>query len=231
MSKNKHKRFRELATYPHVFQNHDDLQPTLIDHRDEAIDLRGRWHEHFGADRPLWLELACGRGEYTVHVARTRPDVNVVGVDIKGARIHAGATTALQEDLSNAAFVRTRIELIEHFFGPGEVDEIWIIFPDPFPKDRHAKHRLTSPRFLDRYRKILAPGGHIHLKTDSDLLFDYTLEVLADQGIEPDIVERDVRRTGSAQMLVEDVMTHYERMHIEDGRTIDHLRFTLDGRG
>lgn len=231
MSKDKHKRFRELATYPHVFQNLDFVRPALVDHRGETVDLRGRWHEHFGAGRPLWLELACGRGEYTVHVARTRPDVNIVGVDIKGARIHKGATTVRDEGLTNAAFLRTRIELIEHFFAPGEVQEIWIIFPDPFPKDRHAKHRLTSPRFLDRYRKILAPGGRVHLKTDSDLLFDYTQEVLAEQGIEPELVERDVRRKGSDQELVEDVLTHYERLHIADGRTIDHLRFTLDGRG
>ncbi|MCL4162187.1 UNVERIFIED_CONTAM: hypothetical protein GTU68_051039, partial [Idotea baltica] len=137
--------------------------------------MRGRWREqHFGNKAPLILELACGRGEYTLALAAHFKEQNFIGVDIKGARIWKGAKMALEQQLDNAAFLRTRIEQIELFFTPEEVDEIWITFPDPFLKKGKANRRLTSASFLDRYRKILKKGGLLHLKTDDPTLYNFT---------------------------------------------------------
>ena len=181
MGHHKLQRFAENLTFPNLFQvGFDQLEK-------EGFALRGRWREQFGNDNPITLELGCGKGDYTIALARIHPERNYIGVDIKGARLWRGAKTSNEEQMKNVAFIRTRIELIDRFFAEGEVSEIWITFCDPQLKKPNK--RLTSPRFLDTYRRFLAPGSIMHLKTDSQELYDYTLnEVLP-----------DTRRRGSLQ--------------------------------
>ena len=159
----------------------------IIEERDNVIErtkeiyhkIKGNWNaDHFKNDRPITLELACGRGEYSVNLAKTFPERNFIGVDIKGERIWKGSTLAVEQNLSNVAFLRTPILLIENFFAAGEVDEIWITFPDPRPRKRDIKRRLTSPRYLDSYKRMVKPGSYIRLKTDNTALFEYTLETV-----------------------------------------------------
>lgn len=172
MSKNKLTKFAEMASYPHVFQ------PAL----DGDFALRGGWHERFfGNDRPIVLELGCGRGEYTVGLARMYPEKNFIGIDIKGARMHAGATESLEAGLKNVAFLRTRIEFIERYFARDEVSEIWLTFSDPQMKK--ATKRLTSTYFLERYRRFLQDGGLVHVKTDSNFLHTYTSLIARHNGL------------------------------------------------
>ena len=180
MGKNKLVRFAENKTLPNV------IQPT----RDEAIKgfcLKGKWKkEYFKNENPIILELGCGKGEYSVNMAKSFPDKNFIGIDIKGARFWFGAKEAYASEIKNVAFLRTQIELIEYFFDTDEVDEIWITFPDPQIKYKRTKHRLTNPEFLNRYKKILKDDGIIHLKTDSEFLYGYTLGLL--QGLEHEII-------------------------------------------
>ncbi len=221
--RNKLEKFAELRTFPHVYENFDMKHPQLF-RQGEPVEMKGRWQEHFGNDHPITLELACGRGEYTVGLARQFPDRNFIGVDIKGARIWKGARIALQEGLTNAAFLRTRIELIEHFFAPGEVAEIWITFPDPFLRKSKANRRLTSARFLERYHRILAPAGLVHLKTDEPLLYEFTLEVLADNphfALEYHDDDIYARPLPTPEL---ELKTYYEHMHLEAGKTIKYVR-------
>ena len=167
MSKNKLSKFADMEHYPHVFQ-----APGVATDP-SPFPLRGQWNERcFHNDRPIVLELGCGRGEYTVGLARLFPDKNFIGVDIKGARMWTGATESLRQGMTNVAFLRTHIEFIDRFFAPGEVAEIWLTFSDPQMKK--ATKRLTSTYFLARYRRFLQPDGLIHLKTDSHFLFTYT---------------------------------------------------------
>ena len=159
--------FADMASYPHVFE----YPYSVVD--EVPFDMKGRWHEDFFRnDHPIVLELGCGRGEYTVGLARLYPDKNFIGVDIKGARMWTGATEALREGLSNVAFLRTNIEIIDRFFAEGEVAEIWLTFSDPQMKK--VTKRLTSTFFMTRYRRFLQDRGRIHLKTDSNFLFTYT---------------------------------------------------------
>jgi len=171
--------------------------------------------------------LACGKGEYTVALSAKNPNKNFIGIDIKGARIHDGAKKCLERKQKNAAFLRTRIELLPNFFEKDEVSEIWIVFSDPFPKDRHAKHRLTSPFFLDVYRKICKKDAVINVKTDSESLFDYTLEILEEQNIKPIILERDIYNTNYENELLTEIQTFYEKQHIAKGRKINYVQFKL----
>jgi len=174
-SKNKLKRFKENQTFANV------VQPAREELLDNAFSLKGRWRQdHFKNDQPIVLELGCGKGEYSIHLAEKFPDKNFIGVDIKGARFWRGAKTAIEESLSNVAFLRTQIELIVHCFAPGEVDEIWITFPDPQIKYKRTKHRLTNKAFLEAYRQVLRPHGQIHLKTDSEFMHGYTLVCCTD---------------------------------------------------
>jgi tRNA (guanine-N7-)-methyltransferase len=228
MGKDKHKRFNEMNTFKNVYQNFDFKTPELQDYRSEIVELKGVWSkDHFKNENPITLELACGKGEYTVGLSEKDPNTNFIGVDIKGARIHDGATKCLAKNQQNAAFLRTRIELLPNFFAAEEVAEMWIVFSDPFPKDRHAKHRLTSPFFLDVYRNFCKKGAIINVKTDSESLFDYTLEVLAEQKIEPIILERDIYVTGYENELLTGIQTFYEKQHIADGRKINYVQFKL----
>jgi tRNA (guanine-N7-)-methyltransferase len=224
MSKrNKLQKFAELLTFENVYENFSFHEPALTGADGEPLEMRGCWNEkHFGAERPITLELACGRGEYTLALARMYPERHFIGVDIKGARIWKGARQALAEKIPNAAFLRTRIELIEHFFGPGEIDEIWITFPDPFLNS--PNRRLTSPVFLEEYKKVLRPGGLIHLKTDDPTLYEYTLEVLAHRSDYRLLVHDDDIYSKPLQMDELAVKTTYEKMHLAEGKTIKYVR-------
>jgi tRNA (guanine-N7-)-methyltransferase len=224
--KSKLRRFAEVATFSNVFEHVPGEDFIVSNETGSARDLRGHWDsDHFQNDHPLILELACGKGDYTIALAKDNPGNNYIGVDIKGARIWKGARHALDANIPNAAFLRTRIEFIERFFDKGEIDTIWITFPDPF--ERKDSRRLTSPGFLDRYRKILKPGGIIHLKTDAWLLYEYTLDVIhADPRCKVLYANSDIY---SGPLLHPDLRhhTYYERMHLADRRTIKYIRFTI----
>lgn len=220
MGKNKLQRFAEIAEFDHVleltdFQNEENKKP------------RGRWNsEVFKNEQPLTLELACGKGEYTLELAERNPDRNFVGVDIKGARLWKGAKRTLDRELENIRFLRIYIDHLYEYFGKEEVEEIWITFPDPYPKWSDRNKRLTSPKFLAIYQKVLARKGVIHFKTDSDRLFEYSRSVLSDGNCE--IVDRvlDVHGERPDDALLS-VKTYYEKKHIENGKTIKYLKFTL----
>lgn len=222
MAPNKLQKFSEMEHIPFVFQ-----YPFAV-LKEKGFPMRGNWRrDFFHNDNPIVLELGCGKGEYTVGLAARFPDKNFVGVDIKGARMWSGATAALQAAMTNVAFLRTHIEMIDSFFAPGEVDEIWITFPDPQMKK--VRKRLTSTRFLDLYRRILRPGGLVHLKTDSPFLFTYT-SILADTNPE---ALRTVARTDNLYAhpdTVDDILdirTHYERQWLERGLSIKYIAFRL----
>ena len=167
MGKNKLEKFADMARYPHVFE----YPYSAVDN--VPFDMKGNWHQQFFKnDNPIVLELGCGRGEYTVGLGRMFPDKNFIGVDIKGARMWTGATESLEAGMKNVAFLRTNIEIIDRFFAPGEVSEIWLTFSDPQMKK--ATKRLTSTFFMERYRRFLKDGGTIHVKTDSNFMFTYT---------------------------------------------------------
>jgi tRNA (guanine-N7-)-methyltransferase len=189
-------------------------------------DMPDKWHEFFGNDNPITLELACGKGEYSVNLGRQHKDRNYIGVDIKGNRIHNGAKIALAEELTNVGFLRISIGQITDYFAAAEVDEIWIVFSDPFLKKGREKNRLTHARFLHLYSKILVRGGIIHLKTDSPVLYEFTLETIAEQGCT--IIENlpDIYGTGKATGPLA-IQTFYEKMHLADGRTIYYVSFRL----
>lgn len=193
------------------------------------VDLKGKWHSaHFKNDHPITLELACGGGEYTVGLARMFPDRNFIGVDVKGNRLWKGAKDALEEGLQNVAFLRTRIEVIEHFLAAGEVAEIWITFPDPFPRHSKLNRRLTSPFFLDKYRQLITSGGLIHLKHDDPNFYKFTLETIAEDP-RCTLLETidDIYAAGLPHRELE-IQTLYERMHLADGRTIRYARFAIN---
>lgn len=227
MSKrNKLQKFAEMLAFPNVYENFDYTKPGLQG-KDGAIDLKGKWQElHFKNDKPLTLELACGRGEYTLALARAYPERNFIGVDIKGARIWKGAKTALAEGLDNAAFLRTRIELIQHFIAENEVSEIWITFPDPFLKKGKSNRRLTAPNFLKSYRSILKKDGFVHLKTDSPELYEFTLEVLENKENGTLLYHNEDIYAGELPIPELIYKTYYEHQHLAANKTIKYVRFT-----
>lgn len=229
--RNKLQKFAELSEFPNVYENFDAKRPVLSAPGGTAVDMAGHWAaRHFGNDRAITLELACGRGEYTLGLARMYPHRNFIGVDIKGARIWKGANMALQENLTNAAFLRTRIELIERFIGPGEVSEIWITFPDPFLRDSKINRRLTSPRFLEAYRRLLATGGTVHLKTDSPELYEFTLETLATFPGARILTQNADIYAGPLPLPELALKTFYENMHLAERKTIKYVSFCLSER-
>ena len=212
MGKNKLSKFAEMNTIPLVFQ-----YPYAVLRQAGSFPLRGKWNsEFFHNDNPIVLELGCGKGEYTVGLAQLFPDKNFIGIDIKGARMHAGATRARDLALPNVAFLRTSIELLSEFFAPGEVSELWITFPDPQMKK--VRKRLTSTRFMELYRTVLADGGIVRLKTDSPFLYSYTRAMAALNGLHA-IVTRDP---------ILGIRTHYEQQWLARGLTIKYLTFALD---
>ncbi len=213
MTVKKLQRFAELAAFPNTFQN-----PT---------DIKGKWNSrYFKNHNPITLELACGKGEYTLALAQKFPDRNFIGVDLKGARLWKGAKTAIEEGLANVAFLRAPIERIAEYFDRDEISEIWIPFPDPYPRPGKAKKRLTSPRFLSLYRNILRPGSLIHLKTDDENLFDYTLQILKVEQCPVLAKIEDLYRAPVEKGLLT-VKTTYELRHLAAGRTIKYLCFSL----
>jgi len=191
-------------------------------------DIKGNWNKYFENDNPLVFELGCGRGEYTIGLARRFPDTNFVGVDVKGARIWKGSSIAEEEQLRNAAFLRIRILEIEKSVAENELSEIWITFPDPRPKKRDIKRRLTSERYMNIYKKILKPGGTVHFKTDNTMLFDFTLHHLKQrvdvQNLE---VTRDYHASEFAEALP-DIITKYEKQFMAEGMKIKYLRFRFN---
>ncbi|MEL7271137.1 MAG: tRNA (guanosine(46)-N7)-methyltransferase TrmB [Bacteroidota bacterium] len=219
-SKNKLKRFKENEGFSNV------IQPK----REEILDgfeWKGRWSEYFGNDRPIVLELGCGKGEYTVGLAEKFPEKNYIGIDIKGARFWRGAKSALEMSLSQVAFLRTQVELVDQLFAQNEVHEIWITFPDPQIKYKRTKHRLTNHEFLEKYKQILVPKGLVHLKTDSEFMHGYTLGLLHGLGHEIIYANHDVYRNEGSPSEVLDIQTFYEKRYLEEGKPITYVQFRL----
>ena len=224
MGKDKYRRFQENLTFANM------VQPDFEEVFGKEYRLKGHWHDEFFRNpNPIILELGCGRGEYTVALAERNPDRNYIGIDIKGARMWRGAKTATERGMANAAFLRTRIEFINSFFASGEVDEIWITFPDPQLKKQRVKKRLTSPQFLGYYAKFLKPDGVVHLKTDSRHLHEYTKAVIERNALPLLACGDDIYGTGMADTDLS-IQTAYERKFREQGLPITYLRFMLGGR-
>lgn len=194
--------------------------------REKGFPMRGNWNrDYFRNDGPIVLELGCGKGEYAVGLAGRFPGKNFIGIDIKGARMWTGACRARDLALGNVAFLRTSIELLPYFFAPGEVSEIWITFPDPQMKK--VRKRLTGTNFLNLYRKVLKPGGTIHLKTDSPFLYTYTRQICIENGIAPAVDTADLYNSGLADDILS-IRTHYEQQWLDRGLTIKYIAFPLD---
>ena len=222
MGKNKLKRFRENETFTNV------LQPSREEILSGNFPLKEKWaSDFFQNENPIVLELGCGKGEYTVNLAQQYPQKNFIGIDIKGARFWRGAKTALEEKVPNAAFLRCQIELIDMIFASNEVAEIWITFPDPQIKYKRTKHRLTNADFLEKYKKILAPEGLIHLKTDSEFLHGYTLGLLHGLGHEILYANHHIYRNEGAPAEVLAIQTTYEKIYLAQGKPITYIRFRL----
>ena len=220
MGKGKLAKFADMETYENVFQ----YPYSVVEH--VLFDMQGHWHEqYFHNNNPIVLELGCGKGEYTVELAKLHPNMNFIGVDIKGARMWTGATQALNEGLKNVAFLRTNIEIIERFFAPDEVQEIWLTFSDPQMKNPHK--RLTSTFFLERYRKFLIDGGIIHLKTDSNFLFTYTTYLVEKNQLPVLLRTTDLYSQGPEYAEVASIQTYYESMWIARGLNIKYMKFCL----
>ena len=221
-SKNKLKRFKENETFSNV------IQPTREEVQNNSLYLKGNWKQKFFKnDNPIVLELGCGKGEYSVNLAKMFPNKNFLGIDIKGARFWRGAKTALEENISNVGFLRTQIELVDCIFAENEIDEIWITFPDPQIKYKRTKHRMTNPDFLNKYKKILKPDGVVHLKTDSEYMHGYTLGLLQGMGLNIEYAHHDVYGTTNAPKEVTDIQTYYESQYLEIGKKITYLRFNF----
>jgi tRNA (guanine-N7-)-methyltransferase len=225
---NKLQKFAALLSYPNVFENFNVQNPVLIGANGASVNIKGKWgQEFFKNDHPITLELACGRGEYSVALAQMYPDRNFIGVDIKGARIWKGADFALKNNLSNVAFLRTRIEQIDLFFEPQEISEIWITFPDPFLLDRRSEKRLTSPFFFEKYRQVLKKDALVHLKTDELRLHEYTLGVLSKDSNAKLHYQDDDIYTKALPLPELAIKTHYEKMHLAEQKTIKYSQFQL----
>ena len=221
-SKNKLKRFRENETFPNV------IQPTREEVLSGDFYLKGKWgKDFFKNDLPIVLELGCGKGEYSLGLSKRYPDKNFLGIDIKGARFWRGAKTALEEKNPRVGFLRTQIELVDLVFEKNEIAEIWLTFPDPQIKYKRSKHRLTNPVFLEKYKKILKPGGMIHLKTDSEFLHGYTLGLLEGLGHQIEYAHHDVYRNNYSPKEVTEIQTFYEKQYLEINKPITYLKFRI----
>lgn len=221
--KNKLQHFAENETFDNMFQlSYEELTA--------GFKYRGCWsRDFFKNDNDIIVELGCGKGEYTVGLAKRFPDKNFIGVDIKGARIWRGLKNVEEGVVGNAAFIRSRINLIEFMFGPEEVSEIWITFPDPHPMISKSRRRLTSPRFIERYYKVLKPGGIINLKTDNIIFFEYTQDVIKEDGHKLLYHTYDVYGEENESVLT-DIQTFYEKIWLKNGTKIKYLKFQLKER-
>lgn len=223
MGKNKLEKFADMASYPHVFE----YPYSAVDN--VPFEMKGNWHkEFFKNNNPIVLELGCGRGEYTVGLGRMFPDVNFVGVDIKGARMWTGATESLESGMQNVAFLRTNIEIIDRFFAADEVAEVWLTFSDPQMKK--ATKRLTSTYFMERYRKFLVDGGIIHVKTDSNFMFTYTKYMVEKNQLQVDVMTEDLYHSGMADEIL-GIRTYYEQQWLDRGLNIKYIKFHLPQSG
>lgn len=220
MSRKKLQRFKENEANRNVVQAGKAIFETI----------KGNWNKlQFPIDQPIVVELACGRGEFTVGLARQYPNANFIGVDIKGSRIWKGSTIAIQEGLENVAFLRTQIQELEKYFDSREISELWITFPDPFPRDGDEKRRLTSGKFLDMYKPLLVKGGIVHFKTDNTGLFDYTLELLKyREDVEILLFTHDFYASPYRDEH-HGIQTRYEKMFSEKGEKIKYLKFRFIG--
>ena len=227
MAKGKLAKFADMERYENVFQYPYSVVENV------PFEMKGRWREdYFHNDNPIVLELGCGKGEYTVGLAKLFPDINFIGVDIKGARMWTGATQAIKENLRNVAFLRTNIEVIDRFFAEDEVQEIWLTFSDPQMKN--ARKRLTSTYFMNRYRRFLNDGGLIHLKTDSNFLFTYTPYMVERNSLPVLLRTEDLYHTEGIDEETSNILaiqTYYESMWIERGLNIKYMKFRLPRLG
>jgi len=227
MGKAKLKKFQDLSEFSNVFQNTDWHEPTCINHLKEDINIKGVWRKSvFKNDNPIVLELACGKGEYSVALAQTYLNKNFIGIDIKGNRIWTGAKKALELKLPNTHFLRTRIELLSHFFEKEEVNEIWITFPDPHLRGVKSQKRLTSERFLNIYKPLLKPGATINLKTDSKPLYNFTKLTINEMNLNLITDIADIYAHENRPKVL-NIKTYYEKMHLANGLKIYYLKFEL----
>ena len=219
-SKNKLKRFAENETFSNVIQ---PAREVIL----KGFEFKGAWNSFFKNDNPIVLELGCGKGEYTVGLAKLNPNKNYIGIDIKGARFWRGAKTALEEGLTNVAFIRTQIELVDDLFVSGEVSEIWITFPDPQIKYKRTKHRMTNEAFLKKYQKILKTNGLVHLKTDSEFMHGYTLGLLHGLGYTVEYANHNVYNNEGSPEEVLKIQTFYENQYLEERKPITYIKFRV----
>jgi len=217
-SKNKLKRFRENETFKNV------IQPKREDVL-SGFSLKGKWQDFFNNQNPIILELGCGKGEYSVALAKQFPETNFIGVDIKGARFWSGAKTSLDENLTNIAFLRIQIELIDLCFSKNEISEIWITFPDPQIKYKRTKHRLVNMDFLKKYQSILTEDGIVHLKTDSEFLHGYLLGVLQEGNHDILYSHHDIYNSSSPPELAKSIQTFYEKQYLKQKKPITYIKF------
>ena len=221
-SKNKLKRFKENETFDIV------LQPTREEVTKGEFPYKGKWNSDFFKNtNPIIVELGCGKGEYTIGLAERNPNVNYVGIDVKGARFWRGAKTAVDSAMNNVGFVRTQIELIEDIFAVNEVDEIWITFPDPQIKYKRTKHRMTNSDFLKMYKRILKPDGVVNLKTDSEFMHGYTLGLLHGEGHKVLYANHNVYKNDGSPAEVTEIQTFYENQYLEVNKAITYIRFKI----
>ncbi|QXV66037.1 tRNA (guanosine(46)-N7)-methyltransferase TrmB [Mucilaginibacter sp. 21P] len=215
MGKDKLRRFAEIETFDNVVQ------------LEAGQPYKGKWAiDFFKNENPVVLELACGKGEYTVNLAQMFPHKNFIGIDYKGNRIWRGAKTAIEEGVPNVGFLRIQIENLLDYFAPGEVDEIWITFPDPQPQLSREKKRLTSPRFLEKYKELLKPGGFVNLKTDNDGLHAYTVEKILELGLNIAARTEDLYHSPYADEVLS-IKTYYEKKYLASNKNINYVKFSF----
>lgn len=228
MAKHKLAHFAEMKTFSCVFEPENDVMTAPDFH------MKGKWNDtYFKNDHPITLELGCGKGEYSIALARKYPVRNFIGIDVKGARLWRGSKTADEEAIRNIAFLRIKVEFVNNFFAANEVDEIWLTFSDPQPKDRRGSKRLSSHLFMQRYAKFLKPGGEIHVKTDSRFLYDSTMAMIAEAGhhlIEEteNLYGPDFNKFSDDQQDILAVKTFYEKKFLITLQPIHYIRFTLN---
>jgi tRNA (guanine-N7-)-methyltransferase len=221
-SKNKLKRFKENETFENV------LQPTREEVVSGEFQYKGKWNsDFFKNNNPIIVELGCGKGEYTIGLAERNPNINYIGIDVKGARFWRGAKTAVETGMNNVGFVRTQIELIENIFSSHEISEIWITFPDPQIKYKRTKHRMTNSDFLKMYKRILKPEGVVNLKTDSEFMHGYTLGLLHGEGHEVLYSNHNVYKNEGSPSEVTEIQTFYENQYLEINKAITYIRFKI----